>query len=313
MFRKEEQSFGEFNIFNNEKKCSIRFIPEYGANIRELILTSESKSLSVLDGVDSYKELLDDKAFKSSLLLPWPNRVKDGKYIFKDKKYDLPVNEKEKNNALHGFIFGQRFEVTDEDLQEDFARIKLENYYDGSYPGYPFKFKTQLDYHLSIKHGFTIRVTVENIDDQELPMGIGWHPYFKFESHVDDLELQVPALLKYELNDQSIPTGEKKTYSAFAGSNMIGVTELDDCFELINPKQIAETRIRDPKHSVELIFWQETGEKRFNYLQLFTPPGRKTIAVEPMTCAINSFNNNEGLIKMNPGEKLFGTFGVKMI
>jgi aldose 1-epimerase len=32
-----------------------------------------------------------------------------------------------------------------------------------------------------------------------------------------------------------------------------------------------------------------------SYLQLYTPEDRKSIAIEPMSCIANAFNNGEGL------------------
>ena len=50
--------------------------------------------------------------------------------------------------------------------------------------------------------------------------------------------------------------------------------------------------------------------KKWNFLQVFTPPHRQSIALEPMTCNIDAFNNQDGLKMLAPKETLSGVFGV---
>ena len=38
-----------------------------------------------------------------------------------------------------------------------------------------------------------------------------------------------------------------------------------------------------------------------------------TIALEPMSCAADAFNNREGLITLAPGEKFSARYGVKIL
>ena len=45
-----------------------------------------------------------DGLYAGKILAPWPNRIKDGKYTFNKKDYQLPINEVSKNNSLHGWL-----------------------------------------------------------------------------------------------------------------------------------------------------------------------------------------------------------------
>ena len=58
--------------------------------------------------------------------------------------------------------------------------------------------------------------------------------------------------------------------------------------------------------------WQEAGPGAYRYLQVYTPPGRESIAIEPMTCAPNAFNNGMGLIRLDPGEAFTASFGISL-
>jgi len=58
---------------------------------------------------------------------------------------------------------------------------------------------------------------------------------------------------------------------------------------------------------------QETGKYKYNFLQVYTPPHRKSIAIEPMTCAPNAFNNEQGLIILAPFESFSASWGISMV
>ena len=37
-------------------------------------------------------------------LVPWPNRLRDGRYRFNGTEYQLPLTEPDKHNAIHGLL-----------------------------------------------------------------------------------------------------------------------------------------------------------------------------------------------------------------
>ena len=48
----------------------------------------------------------------------------------------------------------------------------------------------------------------------------------------------------------------------------------------------------------------------FPYVQLYAPPSRTSIAIEPMTGIPDAFNNGIGLKKLAPGEKFQASYDV---
>ena len=68
-------------------------------------------------------------------------------------------------------------------------------------------------------------------------------------------------------------------------------------------------RLSGAKGSIR--YWQETGPQKFNYMQVFMPPYGTSIALEPMTCNIDAFNNGDGLTNLAPGETLRAKAGVQ--
>ena len=51
---------------------------------------------------------------------------------------------------------------------------------------------------------------------------------------------------------------------------------------------------------------------KYNYLQVFIPPLRNSIAIEPMTCNTDAFNNKEGLIILEPDQQFKASYGVSI-
>ena len=54
----------------------------------------------------------------------------------------------------------------------------------------------------------------------------------------------------------------------------------------------------------------------YRYLQLFTGDplpdvDRRSLAVEPMTCAPNAFRSGDGLLVLEPGESATATWGIQ--
>ena len=39
------------------------------------------------------------------------------------------------------------------------------------------------------------------------------------------------------------------------------------------------------------------------FFQVFTPPHGESIALEPMSCNVDAFNNGEGLVALEPGKE----------
>src|SRR5581483_1899152 len=72
-------------------------IVEVGAGIREY----EVDGRPVLDPYPA--DAMCDGAHGAPLI-PWPNRLGDGRYSFDGREYQLPITEPEHGNAIHGLL-----------------------------------------------------------------------------------------------------------------------------------------------------------------------------------------------------------------
>lgn len=307
MFQHKIEPFGTFEkhtLFNTATGDSLEIVPNYGSCL--LSLTFSGKQ--ILDGYDTPEALIANKWSKNVMLLPFPNRLRDGKYSHLGKEYSFPINNASTGNAIHGFGKDAPMRVESVGLTQLSAAITSIWRYDGSNPSYPFPFSFKTWF--SIAHNsLQVRLTLYNDGEQPIPAGLGWHPYFRIAERSDEVSLMMPEVKKIEIDERMLPTGEETPFDDFKTLTKIGETSLDNGFYIVNQDQNAETVISSELG--KLTFWQETGFQQWNFLQVFTPPHRESIAIEPMTCNIDAFNNKDGLALLEPRTGMIGSFGVK--
>ncbi len=231
----------------------------------------------------------DISTYTSSILFPFANRIENGHYIFNGKTYVLNINEGNRNNAIHGLVFDKAFKLIDKKSSNTSASVTMS--YEETQPesGFPFKYGIRLQYILS-KKTLELHIEIDNNDQYAFPFSLGWHPYFKtvdlFNSH-----LKMHSRKKIVVNDKMIPKGD--TDIEWNGFDQIKDQFFDDCFVLDTNK----VELKTSAYHLEFEFSTDD-----NYLQLYTPSDRKSIAIEPQTAPANSFNNNIGLQVLKPNE-----------
>lgn len=315
-FSIEHHPFGKFQavkLVNKENGSSLTVIPEYAGLINDYVICDDKgKQHSVIDGYSSGEELIQKhtQVFKSAKLSPYPNRIRGGAFTFNDNEHQLDLNFAHEKNSIHGLVFDKAFRVEREEEGEDHAHLTLAYDFKGDEPGYPYTYSIQLDFQLHRTNGLTITTTIRNTGKQPIPIGDGWHPYFKTGNKVDNLKISFPSKFMYDVDDRMIPTGKKEDYHAFATLKKVDGQEFDSCFELDSSHDKAEVQVVDPSKDLHFTIWQETGNQKYNYLQVYIPPHRTCIAFEPMTCPPDAFNNKIDLISLEPAKEISVAWGI---
>ncbi len=315
MYKLTKSTFGKYeqlNFFSDNHQNGFSIIPERGAILMDLKF--DGKSI-----VDSYKKASDLdilKWGKNIVLYPFPNRLKAGKYNFEGKEYQFPINEKELKNALHGFGMFQKMRLHGYSISKHHATAVFSNLNSGENEAYPFPHHFKIQFSISSNNEIEVNLVFENKGEGNLPIGLGWHPYFKLANKVDSCKLSVPDDFEMEeilVNKKMLPTGKIKKSKVFHTAEKIGQLELDSCFKISrknkNDNFPFEMTLSSAKN--KFTFWQDFSSGNMDYVQLFIPPKRNCIAIEPMTCNINAFNNAEGLTVLAPGKALRADFGIR--
>jgi len=227
--------------------------------------------------------------YASSILFPFVNRIRDGKYTFNNSKYKLNCNEVDKNNALHGLVYNKTFVCTKKTLTLNYASVTLQYKDYGKHQGFPFKFNIDLTYSLN-KKGIIVSVNIANKDKKTFPFSLGWHPYF-YSKNIDNSTLNFSSDKKYVFDNQQIISGT--TDLNIEMPFQLKAEILDDCY----PLKTNEIDFSTPEYSINI-----GSTSKENFLQLYTPEVRNVIAIEPMTGAADNFNNKIGLQTLQPNE-----------
>ncbi len=285
----------------------LEVLTDFGAGLNDLQVRDINNQLvSVIDGYRSEDEINNyhNTSFKGSKLSPFPNRIPDGVYEFEGETYQLPITEVGANNNLHALLHNQPFEILDEEESESHAVLKLGYDYKGEEKGYPFTYSLKVTYTFSTRD-VSIHTEIENMSNTLIPIGDGWHPYFKFED-LNAVQMKMGSAKRMSSNFGNTLNG----HHGFEESRTIDGNTLDDCFQ-VNDDGDFSIHLKDENAGLAIEIWQHSAEKEYKYFQIYTPASRKTIAIEPVTCMPNAFNTGEGLIKLEPKQVVSMSFGIK--
>ncbi len=222
------------------------------------------------------------------ILIPYGDLVKDAKYSFSNKTYHLPKNAYSVNNfkdSIHGITRTQEWSV----VERGEEYISLETEVDDT--GYPSRLYVNIVYKIK-ERSFDTNFKVSNVGEINAPIVIGAHPYFNI-SHPWKLYTQKKVqMLNYP--DGIFPDGKLLDYS-FNEIEEPGKMSFDYSF-------VGGGIIRLESNKVKIIFERSN----MDYFEIYNGhfAGRDSVAIEPLTGAINAFNNGIGLKILSPREKM---------
>jgi aldose 1-epimerase len=280
-------------------------VTEAGATLR--LLAKDGRRL-----VDGFAEDAMPTACRGQLLMPWPNRIRDGRYTFEGVTQQLPLSEPARHNASHGLVRWAAWDVVDhtDDRIELALRLPAQS-------GYPWVLDLQVTYELG-EDGLRVTQAATNRSDRPAPYAAGAHPYLTLDTGttIDGWTLHAPAATRLEADrERMLPTGRTAVAGTdydFREPRTIGATALDDCFtDLIRGADgTATVTLTTEDRGVEL--WMD---EHHRWLMLYTAddrtPPRGSIAVEPMTAPVDAFNSGEDVVVLAPGETFTARWGIR--
>lgn len=278
-------------------------VTECGAGLR--VLEHDGRPI-----VAGYAEDEQASAGRGQLLLPWPNRVEDGRYRFEDRDLQLPLSEPARGHASHGLVRWVAWTVRASAVDAVTLGYRLM-----SQPGYPWTLDLTASYAVS-EAGLDVTVSATNLADRSAPFAAGAHPYLlPGRAPVDSWQLDLRAATALTVDDRLIPNGSVQvsdTGGDFRGGCAIDGADLDTAYGDLDrdPDGWAEVRVAADDGTVAL---RMDGHHR--WVQVFVgPPGhREILAVEPMTAPPNAFATGQDLIVLDPGETVTVRWGIRAL
>ena len=292
----------------------LTFFPQHGCSWSTLRVCLEGKS------VDLLKPLLGDKVpfyYGSYIMAPWSNRIVRGVFEFEGKRYTLRKNFPDRT-AIHGDVRTRPWSVevaTDKKFE---AALDSRHFPDFNCP-FKLKFRHTLEL---IENRLNMALSIENVDQRRIPVGFGFHPFFK--RCLTDRDQDVAILLSAEKvypDDKCIPQGPAIPISGktnLRSERFLGNPNLDHCFTDLKTNLI------------RLIY---SGSRReihfridpvFSHVVICAPnnvdgKAEDFVAVEPATHVTNGFNfyekgwKNTGVKILEPSEVWGGECEVSIV
>lgn len=290
-------------IINPESGSTFSTIASLGSSLFKLRLSDKGVHKNIFKSWDDPKTFINDyrQRFPGSQLFPFPNRLANGSYNHNGNKYHFPHNDFGRPNALHGHLYDQAFLLDNWDSDLGILTLIHEN--SGSDPAYPFSYTIKNQFSLS-ESALSIKTEITNTSSSKIPFGYGWHPYFCTPKKANDYWLELPATSVLEVDKNLVPTEKTSPFGSFSSKRKILDTELDNCFFIKENGGIVRLLDPEKKTCISLDISQ------FEYLQVYIPPERDAIAIEPQSCAPDAFNNGMGLIILSPEERKTYTFKI---
>jgi aldose 1-epimerase len=284
-------------------------VTEVGARLRSWRLVGAEL-------LDTFAAEAPADSYRGAVLAPWPNRVRDGRYVFGGVEHRLALTEPERSAALHGLVLDERFEVVARSADAVTLACELRDR-----PGYPFAVQVEVTYALGADGDLTVTLRATNRGSRAAPFGAGIHPYLRV-GRADDAVLEVPAATRVPVDpERLLPTGPPVPIAGtdldFTRPRRVGGTTLDTCFGDLRRDRDGRARVRlaSPGAPHAITVWLE---EPFRFVHVYTADAvddparaRDAIAIEPLTCAPDAFNSGAGLEVLEPGASVTARCGLQ--
>jgi aldose 1-epimerase len=253
-------------------------------------------------------------------LIPWSNRIRAAKFMFRGQDYQLAVTSPD-GTAIHGVARRLPWQVADTDPQH--VRLTLDTR-DHEAVNFPFQFSAALEYSLS-GADFSLTTTIRSQDPRDMPAGFGHHPYFVRALDLPDggwdhAQIEAPYDRQFILRDKlaiepSIPVMPSADYRALRTVEPEAMDEEHD-FLLTGRQGERPTRLVYPEAGIDVEFHSEA---IFAHAILFAPRDLPFFAFEPVTNINDGLNLYEqglgetGVFVLGPGESKTGRMWLRAL
>ena len=290
------------NIVINDHNNYLEIWPDSGGIINIWKIRTSDGWRDIIIGYEDqidFKENCEKKGFRSCKLSPYVCRIRDGKYIWNNKEYQIGKFGFDRHK-IHGLMYDLKYDLKEININpvDNSAKVHLHQLYNGSKEGFPFEIDIDIHYRLEEGSELSIETIITNRSSINMPICDGWHPYFSLGENLNTCELKINSNELIELDKELIPTKKIKPFKRFQQPEKIGDYFFDNCFK-VRTNDEASCEFSDPVSGITLHIYPD---ENYPYLQLFTPDDRKSIAIECLSAVPDAFNNEIGLIQLMPKE-----------
>jgi aldose 1-epimerase len=226
-------------------------------------------------------------------LVPYVNRIRDGRFVFRDREVRLEPNMAGDPSPLHGQGWLNPWQAEQASGREAVLTFRHA-------PGeWPWRYEGRQAFALD-ESGLSIRLTCRNTSREPMPCGLGQHPYFPCgpETRIDTAVTDAWTIDEHVLPVEIVPAEGRFDL----GDRLVCGQDLDHGFGGWG----GEARMTDPEWPYDLRLTSPTAR----FFQLYSPPGGRIFVAEPVTHANAALNAPEeqwqelGMRVLEPGEAM---------
>jgi galactose mutarotase-like enzyme len=293
--------------------------PSWGANVLAVSLQHPDLAwpIQLLESMDLATIALKPTSYGVPLLAPTPGRLSGDVLRYEGRSYRAVPTR-------HGFLRSRPWETIESSPDAVVCALDVDP---GATPdgAFPFALKARYEVQL-VNGGFRGVLRVENSGTQKQPFAAGWHPYL-YRSQA--CALHIPAASRWETNADVEPTPTGRIVSVedqddFHRARQLGWDEhWDETFTDLPQgpvscwtEEIAPVRthaggkvMARVRRVVSFSAGEGRGTRPLHHVQLYTPPSRQAICIEPLSAppdAINLLaagNPRADVCELEPGEE----------
>ncbi|MDO8108619.1 aldose 1-epimerase family protein [Isoptericola sp. b441] len=250
-----------------------------------------------------------------SVLAPWPNRIRDGRYTFDGVEHQLDITEPSRMTALHGLVMWQRWTVTERDESSVSLEVRL-----APSGGYPFDLLLRVTYRLTAA-GLHVQAGATNLGSGVAPYGIGFHPWLSpGDGSLDDCTFSLDAATKVVVDDRLLPVGTEPADGDLDLRRPRSARELDLDDAYLDVVRDADglswARLTGADGRTAAVWMDESMDawQACTGDHLSAVAWRRTgLAAEPMSCIADAFRTGDRLIRLEPGTSHEVTWGLTLL
>ena len=249
-------------------------------------------------------------------LIPWPNRLADGRFSFDGSDHQLALSEPEKGNAIHGLLRWRNWALLDRSPDRVVVGTRLH-----PMTGWPWPLDVSIAYALG-EDGLSVETRARNVGDAPCPYACGQHPYLSpgAGETVDHCSLELPARIRIDTDEErQLPVGREPVDGSkydFRSPRELGSLALDYAFTELkrDAAGLAWLRLGCPDgRTVELWIDHSYPVLEVYSADTLAPDRRRRgLGAEPMSAPPNALATGELVVRLEPGEEHLARWGVRL-
>lgn len=231
-------------------------------------------------------------------LVPYANRIADGRFVFEGRSVQLPVLDRFAPHAIHGEGWLRSWTVESQTANRVEMVLDSSPKADADAHGWPWPWRASQTVELA-DQGLTIILSVTNTGDAVMPTGLGLHPYFH---RFADSRLTLSAEGVWLTDAREIPERLAAVQSITDWSDGLALADapfVDHAYA----GWTGEAVVDGGGHRVTL-----RAETLARWTQIYAPADGDFFCIEPVTHRPDAHNAPDsedcGLVCLEPGKAL---------